>query len=297
MSESNAKKTSFISRLRGWRRDLFFIGQGVVAAFVLFVIANHTILEDERIRIQSQSGEFETTAAEVGQILNRVNTYEDALKERSHFLDSVLSEVGQLDLTSSEPEPKEALLESSTEGGVGGGDEPEHSSEVYRLSDESSFGRYAGLTLVDKLDFQIQQIKRLPVGYPIAGGRLSSGFGKRRSPFSRRWRMHHGVDLSAQWRTEVVATADGVVTYAGYKGAYGRMVKVDHGNGLSTVYGHLSRIHAKVGDRICRGERLGLLGSTGRSTGPHLHYEVRRDGDAVNPIPFLELASVMQLLS
>ena len=94
----------------------------------------------------------------------------------------------------------------------------------------------------------------------------------------------------------VSATADGVVKKAGYIGAYGRTVVIDHGNGYETLYGHLSKVSVRVGHKVCRGERIGLAGSTGRSTGPHVHYEVRADGKPIDPTPLVELASLLKLI-
>ena len=145
------------------------------------------------------------------------------------------------------------------------------------------------------LQYQIDQLSRLPLGAPVQG-RISSRCGHRISPFSRRRQMHHGIDFAIDYKTTVEATADGIVKKAGHIGAYGRTVVVDHGNGYQTLYGHLSKITVKVGDTICRGERLGLVGSTGRSTGPHLHYEIRSDDKAIDPSTLLELATFLRFI-
>ena len=116
---------------------------------------------------------------------------------------------------------------------------------------------------------------------------FTSGFGVRSDPFLGRPAMHTGLDFRAATGDPVRATANGKVLSSGWMGGYGRMVEIDHGNGLSTRYGHLSEIHAKVGDIIRIGQVIGAVGSTGRSTGPHLHYETRIDGDAVDPQKFL----------
>jgi murein DD-endopeptidase MepM/ murein hydrolase activator NlpD len=129
--------------------------------------------------------------------------------------------------------------------------------------------------------------RTMPSGWPVAGA-MRGGFGFRRNPFGGSGsEFHKGQDISAPMGTPVIATADGVVTNAGWLRGYGRVVYVDHGNGLSTRYGHLSRIDVIVGQSVQRGGQLGLVGSTGRSTGPHLHYEVRVEGQATNPVPYL----------
>lgn len=127
----------------------------------------------------------------------------------------------------------------------------------------------------------------MPSIWPVAGA-MRGGFGVRRNPFGgSSSEFHKGQDIHATYGAPVIATADGVVVLAGWLRGYGQVVYVDHGNGISTRYGHLSRIDATVGQVIKRGDQLGLVGSTGRSTGPHLHYEVRVDGQATNPTPYL----------
>ena len=128
----------------------------------------------------------------------------------------------------------------------------------------------------------------VPVRKPILGEiDLSSGFGVRSDPFLGRPAMHTGLDFRSSTGDPVRATANGTVESAGWSGGYGKMVEIDHGNGFSTRYGHMSEIDVKVGQPIKIGQVIGRVGSTGRSTGPHLHYETRIDGDAVDPQKFL----------
>jgi len=128
----------------------------------------------------------------------------------------------------------------------------------------------------------------VPVRKPIMGEiDLSSGFGVRSDPFLGRPAMHTGLDIRGSTGDPVRATANGKVEGAGWSGGYGKMVEIDHGNGFSTRYGHLSEIDVKVGQTIRIGQIIGRVGSTGRSTGPHLHYETRIEGDAVDPQKFL----------
>ena len=103
--------------------------------------------------------------------------------------------------------------------------------------------------------------------------------------------MHAGIDLASPTGTPIYATADGVVDRAEWFGGYGNMVEIEHGKGIATRYGHMSRIAVRDGERVKRGDLIGYVGSTGRSTGSHLHYEVRIDGRAVNPMPFLQSAN------
>jgi murein DD-endopeptidase MepM/ murein hydrolase activator NlpD len=120
------------------------------------------------------------------------------------------------------------------------------------------------------------------VGRP-ASLAVNSGFGVRRDPFTGAARMHTGLDLKASYGQRVGASLGGMVVYAGRRGGYGNLVVVDHGRGIATMYGHLSAISVAVGERVLTGQTVGLVGSSGRSTGPHLHYEVRARGRALDP--------------
>jgi murein DD-endopeptidase MepM/ murein hydrolase activator NlpD len=166
-------------------------------------------------------------------------------------------------------------------------------------ADASAFERqvYRIQTVLREHDELNRVATTIPLGRPHAGElEQSSGFGPRLDPFLRSWAMHSGVDFRAATGEAARATAPGRVTHAGYSGGYGLMVEVDHGNGLATRYAHLSRIDVAVGDTVEAEQRLGRVGSTGRSTGPHLHYETRINGEAVDPLKFLRaglrLASV-----
>ncbi|MGI8992128.1 MAG: M23 family metallopeptidase [Bryobacteraceae bacterium] len=126
----------------------------------------------------------------------------------------------------------------------------------------------------------------LPSLWPV-DGRLTGGFGQRSDPFSGEGALHTGVDISVPVGTQVHAAADGIVVHAGFNNGYGRLIVIDHGNGYQTYYGHLSRMHVIEGQDVRRGDTVGESGSSGRSTGPHLHYEVRIGQSPVNPYRFL----------
>ncbi|HWP66503.1 MAG TPA: M23 family metallopeptidase [Candidatus Limnocylindria bacterium] len=129
-------------------------------------------------------------------------------------------------------------------------------------------------------------VKTLPLRWPVQGP-VNSKFGRRRSPWGGRIEHHGGIDIGAPMGVPVESPAPGKVIVAATGGGLGKHVKLDHGNGVRSVYGHLSRIDVKPGARVAKGEVIGLVGSTGRSTGPHLHYEVRVDGKRVDPRAFL----------
>lgn len=132
-------------------------------------------------------------------------------------------------------------------------------------------------------------VSRLPIDRPVVAEHwVSSLFGMRIDPISKRRSRHEGIDFAGAPGTEILATGAGIVTFAGRNGAYGEMIEIDHGIGLTTRYAHLKKLAIQEGDNVAQGEVIGFMGSTGRSTGTHLHYEVRVDGDPVDPKSFLE---------
>lgn len=144
-----------------------------------------------------------------------------------------------------------------------------------------------------KLDAMEKGVISIPSIKPISSFTFTSAFGVRSDPFRGDPTMHAGIDLASPTGTPIYATADGIVGRAEWFGGYGNMVDIEHGKGIATRYGHMSRIVARPGERVKRGDLIGYVGSTGRSTGSHLHYEVRIDGRAVNPIPFLQSANYL----
>jgi murein DD-endopeptidase MepM/ murein hydrolase activator NlpD len=125
-----------------------------------------------------------------------------------------------------------------------------------------------------------------PSIWPVKGW-LTSGFGNRMSPFTGSWTMHNGIDVAARMDTPVASPAAGIVVYEGFDTGLGKMVKIDHGYGLKTTYGHLSKTKVTTGQKIKRGQIIAFVGNTGYSTGPHLHYEVHVNNIPVNPIKYI----------
>ena len=132
-----------------------------------------------------------------------------------------------------------------------------------------------------------QRAVSVPSRMPLEGASLTSGFGMRTHPVLGGRRAHAGIDLAAKTGTPVYATADGVIGRADWYSSYGLYISINHGASMETRYAHLSRLAVAAGDNVKKGDLIGYVGSTGRSTGPHLHYEVRVDGLAVNPIPYM----------
>ena len=139
---------------------------------------------------------------------------------------------------------------------------------------------------LDALDHLKKEARRLPLANPAPGHSVTSPFGVRTDPILGTAALHSGMDFRAPIGMAAKVTAPGIVTKAGWNGGYGRMVEVDHGNGFATRYGHLSEIDVTVGQKLAAGDIIGKTGSSGRSTGPHLHYEVRHNGEAVDPLRF-----------
>jgi murein DD-endopeptidase MepM/ murein hydrolase activator NlpD len=248
-----------------------------------------TSLEPDRAPTNKKPGKEADIGTKLGRIeasLDRVDRREGALlsqlqaryEGKARKMRSVLAQLG-------------LKLDANPPPAIGGPFVP-----VALPSETQSFER--ALTRVniarayaDKLS---ATLVRVPVREPVTGEiDFSSPYGVRVDPFLHVPAMHTGIDFRGTFGEPIHATAAGTVTSAGWSGGYGQMVEVDHGNGLATRYGHLSEIDVKVGQSIRIGQVVGRLGSTGRSTGPHLHYETRVDGEAVDPQKFLKAGATL----
>jgi murein DD-endopeptidase MepM/ murein hydrolase activator NlpD len=222
------------------------------------------------VRLQASLDQVE------GRQIAALSSVEDGMESRVRRMRGVITDLG-LDM---------AQLEAAAPRvGMGGPFVP-----VKLAADAGPFDRQ--LYQINITRAQMDRLNRtlalVPYRKPVIGEvEFTSGFGIRSDPFLGRPAMHTGLDFRASMGDPVRATANGRVASSGWAGGYGRMVEIDHGNGLSTRYGHLSEIGVKVGDPIKIGQVIGAVGSTGRSTGPHLHYETRIDGEAVDPQKFL----------
>lgn len=155
------------------------------------------------------------------------------------------------------------------------------------LQEFGQFHKTVG-TLPDNWSRELNRLRTFPTGMPLAGGfRLSSGFGMRTDPFTGMLGRHDGLDFTSMNGAPILATADGVVSRSGWEDTYGNIVEITHAEGFMTRYAHISTRHVTEGQRIKRGDRIAEVGSTGRSTGPHLHYEVFHHGHVINPLQVL----------
>ena len=202
--------------------------------------------------------------------LTRINTLAEDAYETADAISNVLEDAGlEVDIEDSK---------NGTGGPLVMVDNPAQFESKVKELDEA----------LDLLDRMKSEARRLPIANPLPGHSISSTFGVRKDPLLGTLAMHSGMDFRAPMGSDACVTAAGIVISAGWKGGYGRMVEVQHAGGFTTRYGHLSKILVKQGQKLSAGDIVGKVGSSGRSTGPHLHYEVRRNGDALNPVRFLK---------
>ncbi len=262
---------------------------GVTGASIYFT-KQYIQLIDERVEVSDLRRESKIHKIQVDKLGQQVKEFSTEMSRLERFANKlrVITDIGE------SPAPVEK------DWGVGG---------PYGLSSQSfstSLEREA-IAMVERLSGSLEQLDQqskvqvvsfqqldeffknqksllssTPSIWPTRGW-VTSGFGMRKSPFTGLKEKHHGWDIGARMGSSIRTTADGVVVLAGRKSGYGKMVEVDHGYGITTRYGHNSKNLVKVGDRVKRGALIGMVGSTGRSTGPHLHYEVLLNGVSVNP--------------
>ena len=158
---------------------------------------------------------------------------------------------------------------------------------VRYIDEQASANEKSFQEIVKYITDQRAKLTAVPAGWPVKGW-ITAGFGSRIDPFSGALSFHQGVDIANDEGTPVKATADGVIAFAGFEKGYGNLVTMNHGNGYSTRYGHMQRIICSPGDNVKNGQVIGFLGSTGRSTAPHLHYEVILNGVVVSPVKYLD---------
>lgn len=192
------------------------------------------------------------------------------LNERSELIESVMSNVGV--------ELKRKSLEDNDKSNEGGVFIPAKQGPEYN-------------ELLERADNYLETIKSIPIGRPIYGA-ITSRYGSRVDPVNNKKAFHTGVDIRGQRGDKIYATAAGVVTKAFKNGGYGNYVEIDHGNGYKTRFAHLQNYVVRKGERVKRGQIIGQVGNTGRSTGPHLHYEIVLSGKTVNPAKFMKIADL-----
>ncbi len=292
----------------------------VVACSMLYVVSDYARVQIQRaksfLHIQKLSTDRETLLtsneklkSKVDNLMSvngRVLSYERNLKQRVEELSAVIRSASSMGLL---PREEKQARKGSDDEGIGGAEidcddgsgdrcsslDIESKIDGFEQSSLVSGGPNSPLAvdndrdLVEVLDRYIDILKMIPFALP-ASGHVSSGFGYRYSPFHGGLSMHEGIDFSLSQGSHILATADGIVRQVRRNGTYGLMVDIAHSDSVVTRFAHLSKAFVSDGERVCRGEVIALAGSTGRSTGPHLHYEVLVNGKPRNPAPIITMA-------
>lgn len=254
-------------------------------------MAESPLVDQWRIAIRGQRQEIENArhSARIG-----IDVLTERLGELQGHVNR-LDALGNRLVKMAKLDPDE--FDFSTPPALGGLDESEPAPRDYSLLDTLDHlaaqlkQRESQLYALDRLIMTHNLEEAIyPAGMPVTSGYMSSGFGRRKDPFTGRYAPHRGIDFSGKSGQEVLSVADGVVSFSGRKGAYGNMVEIDHGNGYSTRYAHNQRNLVSVGERVKKGALIARMGSTGRSTGAHVHFEVLKDGERVNPKKFVASA-------
>lgn len=238
------------------------------------------VLLYQNMQLAQRNQNLAETASEVLTELDEIGAEIEVLKDRAGLPEADL--------------PPDSVPETPPRGGVAQVAPAEVMFEQARRQLprlETVLMRAVKPALNQTIESEAEQTAAFPSGKPVAGEpSISSEFGLRSNPFGgRSYEMHEGIDFAGPVSKPILATAQGVVVNAEYSGGYGNHVKIDHGYGYETLYAHMSALDVKIGDRVERGDVLGYLGNTGRSSGPHLHYGVYRNGQAVNPRYYLKL--------
>ena len=258
-------------------------GVAIVLAFVLSIVA----------LVSSGTGmtrrmELERLRAENLELKKANETLERTIGEVQGRLEEFEERTARLALAAG-LEPDRTFFPGADDGGAMAGRGGPYDRVPESPDDLLERGEWIdrGLQRLEKvLDRREKTLVSTPTIAPVHG-LITDGFGRRRDPFTGRWAIHRGLDIAARVGTPVVAPADGVVVETGRERGFGRIVRISHGTGYTTIYGHLHRILVRPGQKVHRGETIGLVGSSGRSTGPHLHYEVHKNGRAVNPLYYI----------
>jgi len=248
-------------------------------------------LRSENEALRAQLAKLDARVAKMDEAVERLGQFDRKLRALTMVSDPgrnlAIGPVGAPEEPSTEAEASfaEALRKDLLSGQIGRAVELVNARAALTGGEaDTTLEKVEGLSVL--LEGQRARLASTPSRRP-ARGYVTSTFGMRVDPFTGLPQRHAGIDYSAQIGAPVLATADGTVVYSGNKGAYGKVVEIDHGQGLLTKYAHLSQIEVRLGQKVTRGQPIGAVGNTGRSTGPHLHYEVRLDGIALDPQRFL----------
>jgi murein DD-endopeptidase MepM/ murein hydrolase activator NlpD len=261
------------------------VGAGIHYAHVLDRVAENRLLRDENTQLRTQLRLVQEKIVHIDETLDRVERFDQKLRAITALEDSERGlAIGPVDGPAEAPEEP---APGDLEAGIGGNAPDEAIDDrLESLVEEAARNERSLAELHRYFEDQRSLLASTPSVWP-ARGWVTSDFGLRVDPYTADRVMHRGLDIANRPGTPVVAHADGVVVFAGSEGGYGKVLVVDHGYGVKTRYGHLSKFDVKLGEKVERGQQLGAVGNTGRSTGPHLHYEVRVNGIPENPRKFI----------
>ena len=268
---------------------LVVLAVGSLFAFSLFSGLREVSKSIDRARLSSLSRENESLRTELDRLAVKIASLEGDMNEH------VVFEERMRIMADLEPIDKDVWQVGigGPETGYGPPDNPMGGrislmdSDIDKLLRQMKLQRHSFDEIYDELRQKTEDLKYIPSLRPVDGGFISSGFGKRRDPFTNRISQHEGVDFQTRSGAKVYATADGVVIMSKYRRGYGYTVEIDHGNGMLTRYAHNAKNLVRVGRVVQRGDIIAYVGSSGRSTAPHLHYEVRASGVAQNPLKYI----------
>jgi len=260
--------TSRITRLAVSRKLVYGAATTLAVLFCFGAVGAFWIAKHETLMVK-----YVSAKAENDRLKTQNDVYQDSyakLKGQISFIEDQSKELAR----AAKMEP---VADIDDQVGVGG---PENVTSLDRAADKLE---HQVRLIGDRLRSDVLRMSSVPSGLPVQGY-ITDGFGSRRNPFGDGGHeFHEGLDIAADFGTPVSSTADGVVIWAGPYSGYGNLVAIYHTNGITTRFGHLSKVGVEVGQRIRRGDQIGNVGSTGRSTGPHVHYEIRVNDQPVNP--------------
>lgn len=279
MSKDNRVYTFLISPSRTSKVRQLSIHRSVLRAAAGFVIISLALIIYGAVRLGQHEAlnlKYLSVKAENESLKHANDAYENSyarLKGQISYVEDMSKELARKARMEHSPETDELV-------GIGG---PETVAALGKAADHIERDMRH---ISDRLRSDILRLASIPRGLPV-NGYVTDGFGMRRNPFNGEGReVHEGLDIAVDFGAPVTATADGLVIYAAPHAGYGNLVTIYHSNGITSRYGHLSRISVEAGQRVKRGDQVGNAGSTGRSTGPHVHYEIRENDQAVDPLRY-----------
>jgi Peptidase family M23 len=303
IEEAEAENEKINNEYTLLKRDLLRMDQegDSLSDYAQFVIDQY---QQPGTMSEAADGSFSTTATNGAKLLERITFLESQLEEekfdKKQFMNTIhhltrnkikalekaVEMTGMKDKISAivhDSVEKKMARSSLTDDEAEGGPFVPYDNTLHTEMTEKRV-----MSEVMYLSHLVDTLQSLPIAHPMPHGRFTSGYGRRLDPFRRTLATHTGIDYAGAVGSKVYVTAGGRVIYASYNGAYGRMIDVDHGNGFVTRYAHLNRISVRRGQKVSRWQAIGVQGSTGRSTGNHLHYEIRYHGTPINPIQFIK---------